>query len=190
VIFAGSPGSGKSHVLVLTMRGLMPETFLVTSKSSAMALTTQVNHDASVIFMDELPDEFFTPDGDTLLKEVISTGALTHRMAQVIDNKRVEVITKSKHSNSFLMASNRVNLAKPMRDRIPIHSVSDFNPREERSAGRSILAQIGRDNNDEIKSDAERFEESLQVQQMLMCFVYLFIACGLLAPPDISVAIM
>jgi hypothetical protein len=183
-------GSGKSHVLKLTGRCMIPKTWVTSSKNTKNALTTNVNYDGMVVIMDELPDEFFTPDGDTQLKEVISTGELTCRMNQVIDAKRVEILTKSKHSSCYLLASNRVGLSKPMRDRIPIHSVSDFNPKPKRSAAQSILAQLGRDTNEEIKADGERFEESLRVMQMLICFAYLFIACGLLHPPDLSVAIM
>jgi len=81
-------------------------------------------------------------------------------------------------------------MSKPMRDRIPIHSVSDFNPRENRSAAQSILAMLGRGDNTLMESDARHFEASLRAGQMMICFVYIFIAIGLLQKPDLSVAIM
>jgi len=102
LVLAGSPGGGKSLACQKNAKGLIPGTWSETSKSTACALTTEVNFDGYVIFMDELPDEFFTPDGDAMLKEVIANGTLTTRMAQVIDTKRKQLLTKSKHSNVYL----------------------------------------------------------------------------------------
>jgi hypothetical protein len=190
MILAGSPGCGKSHVLDLLMKMMIPGTWVTTSKGTKCAMTAKVNYDEMAVFHDEVPEHFLTPDGDSELKEVISTGSLTTRMTQIIDNERREIVTLSRHSNAFLMATNVADMSKPMRDRIPIHAVSDFNPRENRSAANSILSQYTRSSNQQIANDTARFQESLQIQQMLVSFVYMFISCGLLQSPDLSVAII
>jgi len=192
VIFYGPPESGKSYATGCMFKLSIAGTVENISVQTARADATEVNMNGTTICRDELPAEFFDPNGSAEEKERLTTGLVTTVQCYVDKDdagRRVRQKTVSRHQSILIGLTNEFisKICAALRSRIFTKAVPVYYERP----GKGIMECIGREKDDPPPETVEMrtlFIQQSKTMQMLHCFINTMISVCMMDPPCLKVA--
>jgi len=184
VLFSGASAKGKSFILSLLHRFLIPGSVQSVSYETALANSTETNMNATILTYDEVSADLFKPGvGDPELKERLTTGKTNSRVFTTQDGRRKTLRVESKQQ--ILMIGNTNESFDKLVDAIHTR----FHCREIEPipvpAGRELINLLA---SQPDLAAQEAFISELHAVQAQLALIYTKIYTGLLPPVDMTEA--
>jgi len=181
VLFSGPPALGKSFILQMLHRLLIPGSFQSVSYETKRANATETNMNATILTYDEVSSELFKPGvGDPELKERLSSGRTTSRVFTNKGGRRKTQVVESKQQVLFIGLTNESvhKLPDAIQSRLDVRELAH-------RPGKPLIALLAK--KPDVQAQEAFIAETRAIQRhAAVTFTKIYL--GLVPPVDLSEA--